>query len=101
MTPSEVAQVQKVAQGGDSLPVEVQEKGRGVGLMGFLLRLVELCSFHVLLHKDPLTICREGEQEKGHQDEHREESATVNQEGLRNQAGGYATHKARRLCGNR
>lgn len=44
----------------ESLPVEVQEKGRGVGLMGFLLRAVEFCSFHVALHKDPLAICRGG-----------------------------------------
>lgn len=39
------------------LPVEVQEKGQGAGLSGLLLWAVELCSFHVVVHKDPLAIC--------------------------------------------
>lgn len=37
--------------------MEVQEKGQGAGLSGLLLWAVELCSFHVVVHKDPLAIC--------------------------------------------
>lgn len=40
--------------------MEVQEKGRGEGLTGFLLRAVEFCSFHVVPHKGPLAICQNG-----------------------------------------
>lgn len=36
--------------------MEVQEKGQGAGLSGLLLWAVELCSFHVVVHKDPLAI---------------------------------------------
>lgn len=41
------------------LPAVVQEKGQGAGLSGLLLWAVELCSFHGVVHKDPLAICRD------------------------------------------
>lgn len=43
------------------LPAAVREKGQGVGQSGLLLWAVELCSFHGVVHKDPLAICRNGD----------------------------------------
>lgn len=40
------------------LPAAVREKGQGAGQSGLLLWAVELCSFHGVVHKDPLAICR-------------------------------------------
>jgi len=51
----------------DRLPAAVQEKGQGAGLSGLLLWAVELCSFHGVVHKDPLAIC--GDRDSGCQPE--------------------------------
>lgn len=45
------------------LPAAVREKGQGAGLSGLLLWAVELCSFHGVVHKDPLAIC--GDRDSG------------------------------------